>query len=208
MTFTIVVTLAIVCVKPACGITIDTISIGDPGNIADTTVNNDGTSGYGSVAYVYNIGKYEVTVGQYTAFLNAVAKTDTYSLYNMSMATDPNIAGVVRSGPSGSYSYSVVGSPNHPVAYVSWGDAARFANWLHNGQPTGAQNSNTTESGAYTLNGAISNAALYAVTRNASARWFIPSENEWYKPAYYQPAAQGGDADGYWLYPMKNNSVP
>src|SRR5262249_36788583 len=92
--------------------------------------------------------------------------------------------------------------------YVSWGDAARFANWLHNGQPTGPQNASTTEDGAYTLNGATSSAALMAITRNAGGRWFIPTENEWYKAAYYQPAAQGGDSDSYWAYPMKTNNVP
>ena len=57
---------------------IDTVPVGNPGNAADTT-------GYGSVAYTYNIGKYDVTAGQYTAFLNAVAATDTYGLYNTSM---------------------------------------------------------------------------------------------------------------------------
>jgi formylglycine-generating enzyme required for sulfatase activity len=46
------------------------------------------------------------------------------------------------------------------------------------------------------------------VTRNAGAKWFIPSENEWYKAAYYQPAAKGGDADSYWSQPMKTNSEP
>jgi len=102
----------------------------------------------------------------------------------------------------------VIGSPSHPVTYVSWGDAARFANWIQNGQPTGTQNNATTEDGAYRLNGATSHEALYTVTRNANAAWFIPSENEWYKAAYYQPAAQGGDSDSYWLYPMKTNSLP
>ena len=38
------------------------------------------------------------------------------------------------------------------------------------------------------------------------ARWFIPSENEWYKAAYHQPAAQGGDGDNYWAYPTGTNS--
>ena len=47
------------------------------------------------------IGKYDVTVGQYTAFLNAVAATDTYGLYNPSMATDLNIAGIARVASSG-----------------------------------------------------------------------------------------------------------
>ena len=47
---------------------------------------------------------------------------------------------IQRSGSSGSYTYSVAADwANRPVNYVSWGDAARFANWLHNGQPTGAK---------------------------------------------------------------------
>jgi sulfatase modifying factor 1 len=190
-------------------IAIDTVPIGNPGNVADTAVMGDGTSGYGSVGYVYNIGKYEVTVGQYAAFLNAVAATaDTYGLYNPSMTSDLNTAGIAQIGFLGNYTYSVIGSPNHPVTYINWGDAARFANWLHNGQPAGAQDSSTTEDGAYTLNGATSDAALFPITRNAGAKWFIPSENEWYKAAFHQPSAQGGDSDNYWNYPMRTNSVP
>ncbi len=38
-----------------------------------------------------------------------------------------------------------------PVNFVSFWDGLRFANWLHNGQPTGAQGNSTTEDGAYTL---------------------------------------------------------
>ena len=128
------VILALCCMLfPAAGqaITIDTVPIGNPGNANDPATGNL----YGGVAYNYRIGKYDVTVGQYTAFLNAVAATDTYGLYNPSMATDLNIAGIAQS-VSSPYTYSVIGSPNHPITYVSWGDAARFANWLNNGQPT------------------------------------------------------------------------
>jgi hypothetical protein len=102
------------------------VPIGNPGNANDTT-------GYGGVSYTFYIAKYTVTLSQYTAFLNAVAKTDTYSLYDPSLATDLNIAGISRSGASGGYSYSVIGDGNRPVTYISWLDAARFVNWLNNG---------------------------------------------------------------------------
>ena len=176
-------------------LTIDTVTVGDAGNAADTTT-------YGAVAYDFNIGKYEVTIGQYTSFLNAVAATDTYSLYNASMATDLNVAGISRSGASGSYTYAVVNnggdSSNRPITYVSWFDAARFANWMNNGATNGA----STETGAYTLNGATSGVNF---TKNAGATWWIPSEDEWYKAAYYKG---GGTNAGYWLYPTQSDSAP
>jgi formylglycine-generating enzyme len=201
MKFALAMTFALLCAEAANAITMETVPVGDVGNPPQ--------NGVGGVNYAYHIGKYEVTIGQYTDFLNAIASTDTYSLYNTAMATDINVAGISRAGASGNYSYSIIGSANHPITYVSWGDAARFANWLHNGQPTGAQGPGTTETGAYTLNGATSNSALMAVNRNASAIWFIPtSDNEWYKAAYYQPAVAGGDSDGYWVYAMRTNNAP
>jgi hypothetical protein len=106
--------------RPVLAITIPTVSVGDLGNPSDPA------TGYGGVSNAYNIAKYEVTVDQYTAFLNAVASTDTYHLYNPSMASDANSAGISRIGASGSYTYSVIGSPDHPVTYVGWGDAARL----------------------------------------------------------------------------------
>jgi formylglycine-generating enzyme required for sulfatase activity len=184
------------------------VHVGDPGNPGDPLVTSDGTSGHGAVAYEYNIGKFEVTIAQYNEFLNAVAATDTYSLYDPAMTTDLNSAGIARSGSSGSYSYSVIGSPNKPIDYVTWGDAARFANWLSNGQPIGAQGPGTTEDGSYVLNGAMTNAALAAVTREASARYVIPTRDEWYKAAFYDPTPGAGGGDNYWLYPMRTDAIP
>jgi formylglycine-generating enzyme required for sulfatase activity len=187
------------------------VAVGNPGNAADTTVMQDGTTGYGSLPYTYKMGTYDVTLGQYTAFLNAVAKIDTYGLYNTGMGSYFPTLGIQQSGSSGNYSYSVTGSysqaVNCPAFDVSWGDAARFCNWLQNGQPTGAEGNGTTETGAYTLSGATTTAALMAITRNANATYFIPSENEWYKAAYYGPTLNGG-AGGYWTYPTKSNTTP
>ncbi len=114
----------------------------------------DGTTGYGSVDYTYRISKYEVTNAQYAEFLNAVASTDSYGLYDTDMGSpEPwEWGGITRSGSSGSYTYSAIGGrEDMPVNHVSWYDSLRFANWLHNGQPTGAQDNSTTEDGAYTI---------------------------------------------------------
>ncbi len=109
------------------------------------------------------------------------------ALYNSGMATDGNVAGIQQNGPSGGYIYSVIGSANHPITYVNWYDAARFTNWLYNGQPTtGGEGNGTTETGSYTLNGSNPN----NVTRNANATWVIPTENEWYKAGVLQSCYQ------------------
>ncbi len=188
----------------AQAITIDTVTIGDPGNAADTAAHSGNPNGQGSVAYTYNIGKYEVTAGQYTAFLNAVAKTDTYELYNTSMWSSVGCK-IQRSGTAGNYSYSVASDwANRPVNYVSFWDACRFANWLHNGQPTGAQGPGTTETGAYTLNGYTGSDGR-TIQRNAGWSWAVTSEDEWYKAAYYKG---GGTNAGYWLYPTQSDSAP
>jgi len=188
-------------------VVIDTVYVGNPGNAADPT------TALGSVSYGYSLGKYEVTIGQYTEFLNSVAKVDTYSLFSTDMSSNLNIAGISRSGSSGNFTYSAMtnsgSSANRPVTFVSWFSAARFANWMANGQPVGAQGNSTTEIGAYTLNGAMSglNYSKNAVNPNTGAAptWWIPSVNEWYKAAYYEP---GASSDNYWLYPTRSDVVP
>ncbi len=183
----------------AQAIIIDTVPVGNAGNPADSI-------GWGAVNYPYTIGKYEVTTGQYTAFLNAVAATDTYGLYNTGMGSNSYGCKIQRSGSSGSYTYSVAADwANRPVNYVSWGDAARFANWLHNGQPTGAQGSNTTEDGAYALNGATTDESLLAITRKVGWRWAIASGDEWHKAAYH---TNDGVTANYWDYPTGTDSAP
>ena len=186
---------------------LEMVPVGNPGNAADMRYNLDARpEGYGAVDYVYQIGKYEVTNAQYGEFLNAVAKTDTYGLYSAKMWSDTWGRNISRSGISGYYTYRVATErANLPVNCVSWGDAVRFANWLHNGQPTGTQNLTTTEDGAYYLNSATTNAALMAVTRKAGAIWFLPTEDEWYKAAYHK---NDGVTGNYWDYPTGTDTVP
>ena len=116
----------------------------------------------------------------------------------MDLEWDTQGCNIIRSGESGSYTYSVAADwANRPVNYVSFGDAMRFANWLHNGQPTGAQDATTTEAGSYLVSGATANSDLMAVVRGDDATIVIPTEDEWYKAAYYD-----GAADVYFDLPM------
>jgi hypothetical protein len=88
------------------------------------------------------------------------------------------LGGITQSGSSGSFSYSVkTGFADKPVNFVSFYDSLRFANWLENGQPTGAQGNATTEDGAYTITaaGILAN----SITRNSGATIFLTSEDEW-----------------------------
>ena len=146
----------------ASAVTIDWVSVGNPGNADDDT-------GYGGVSDEYQISTYEVTAGQYTEFLNAVAATDTYGLYNTSMDSIGEGCQIQQSGSSGSYTYSVASDyADRPVNYVSWYDCLRFANWLHNGQPTGSQDASTTEDGAYDMS------LVSSVVRKAGAWVWFP----------------------------------
>ena len=197
---------------PGSGFPMEFVDVLDAGN-AEDTLNSGMFPGIGAVDYAYRIGKYEVTNAQYAAFLNAVAATDTNNLYNANMGSDVR-GGITRSGASGSYTYVVKAAMgDKPVIYVSWYDAVRFCNWLHNGRPTGVQDGSTTEGGAYTLTGATSIGAgddtIHGANgRNTGAKYHLPSYSEWYKAAYHQPAGQGGDTDDYWLFPTQSNAVP
>ena len=177
---------------PAHAVTIDWVTVGDPGNTADTTT-------YGAVAESFQIMKFEFTNQQYKDFLNSVAKTDTYSLYNTSMGSNAR-GGITRSGASGSYTYATRNNMgDKPVNFVSWFDAARVSNWLMNG----ATGTSSTETGAYTLVGGQTSGT--APARNSGATFYIPTEDQWYKAAYYK----GGSTNaGYWDYATQSDSDP
>ena len=169
------------------------VTVGDPGNAADTRYDEPG---FGGVDCVYNIGKYEVTNAQYCEFLNAVAASDPNGLYNPSMAGGEG--GITRSGFSGSYTYHTIGGrAKFPANHMSWYDTLRFANWMHNGQPIGPQGPATTEDGAYDLSLGAS------VVRKPGALVFLPDEDEWYKAAYYD-----GESGEYYDYPTGTNTAP
>ena len=199
-----------------------TVPVGNPGNASEMSGAGTSYSPFrecGAVDYDYNIGKYEVTAGQYTAFLNAVAGVDPYGLYNtnMGLAGTELRAVIQRYAGSGTeldpYQYRVDPAdpkPNHPIGDVSFWDAARYANWLHNGQPTGmltgdpeGTDAGLTEDGVYTLTAAA--VADNTVVRNEGWLWAVTSADEWYKAAYHE---NDGVTGNYWDYPNQSDDPP
>lgn len=193
---------------------IEMVTVGNPGNIDDVARVNGSDAVYGRVDYTYQIAKFPVTIGQYTKFLNAVdpAGENPYGIYNSHISTNPNIAGIsfdanglpgekyAVMNPAGYAPRRGVTGANRPVTYVSWFDAARFANWMTNGQGAG-----DTETGAYTLNGLTSGDAVAA---NFGAKFRLPTEDEWYKSAFYSPRYGGTGVPGYYRYATQSDADP
>lgn len=169
------------------------VEVGAPGNLCDAQF----TGCYGAVPYEYSIAQYEVTNAQYVEFLNAVGATDPSGLYNDAMGSDAEFGGIIRINAVPPFGYAAKpGFENKPVVYVSFYDALRFVNWLENSQPMGAQDASTTEDGSYTITGP--GIAANTIVRNSQATFVLPSEDEWYKAAYFD-AVSGT----YYDYPVR-----
>ncbi len=177
------------------------VAVADTNNPADAT-------GYGQVAYYYRMGKFEITVGEYVRFLNSVATRQSspayiLDLWREEMADKTEKPGVLVErlvDSSGNYMYSAPSNRlNLPIGWVNWFSAARFANWVHNGGTLGA----STETGAYELHGATTG----IFNRTSDARYWIPTEDEWYKSAYYDPTVNAGQG-GYWTYATRSDRLP
>jgi formylglycine-generating enzyme required for sulfatase activity len=158
------------------------VTIGNPGNPADTT----GTPNpAGAVGYEYGIGKFEVS-------------RDMITKFNASQSLQITLADMSFFGGNGD---------NKPATSVSWNEAARFVNWL---------NTSTGNAAAYkfTTSGVNDNIALWTTAdtldydaanpyRSKRATYVLPSYNEWYKAAYYDPSNSA-----YYDFPTGSNTAP
>ena len=178
--------LLVVAAYPAQAVNFDWVSVGNVGNGPDDT-------GFGAVDNSYRIATTEVTNNQYATFLNNVAATDTFGVWQASMD-------ITQMGSAGSYTYAATTSfGSKPVRLVSFSNAMRFVNWLENGRPNGSQGPETTEDGTYLISDGISE------TRASTATFFLPSEDEWYKAAYHK---NDGVTANYWDYPNQSDAPP
>jgi formylglycine-generating enzyme required for sulfatase activity len=142
-------------------------------------------------------------------FLNAVDPDglNPQGIYSAAMGINARGGISFTSGSAAGSKYAArTNMGDKPVNYVSWFGAARVANWLHNGGltygTTGTSASAPQNTGAYTLGTAISGTAF---TRNLGAQYFIPTEDQWYKAAYYKGS---GTNAGYWDYATQSDTAP
>ncbi|MEZ5329484.1 MAG: SUMF1/EgtB/PvdO family nonheme iron enzyme [Verrucomicrobiales bacterium] len=163
--------------------TMDFVDVGNPGNADDVT-------GYGGVSYAYQMGTYEVSRDMITK-ANAPVGDGGGNL-------GITLADMTAFGGNGA---------DRPATGISWNEAARFVNWLNTSQGFHA---------AYNFNtgGANDNIALWSSTeawqldgenlfRHKDAHYFLPSEDEWYKTAYYD-----GSASTYFDYATGSDTAP
>jgi formylglycine-generating enzyme required for sulfatase activity len=151
------------------------VPVGNPGNAADTS-----PAGWGAVPYRYRVGAYEVSRDMITRANNAGGLGIT-------------MANLTPYGGNGG---------NRPATGVTWYEAARLVNWL---------NTSAGHAPAYNLVGEVlqlwSTGEAWTLGgenlfRHKDAVYFLPSENEWYKAAYYSP---GGV---YYNYPTGSDTAP
>jgi formylglycine-generating enzyme required for sulfatase activity len=172
----------------ALGVTIDYTTIGNPGNAPNT-------NGWGSVSAHYRLATYETANAQYVEFLNRIdsSGTNPNGIYSAQMGGDALGGITFNSGASSGSKYSVKAgtNPNNvpygnaPVVFATWFSAARFVNWLSNGQSASTA---SMENGTYALNNQTSG-AIPPRNQGSGVQIALPSRDEWYKAAYYEPVS-------------------
>lgn len=156
--------------------TMEFVTIGNPNNAADTTGSPNPA---GSVAYTYNIGKYEVS-------RDMINKANTAGSLGITMQdmTSYGGNGLLR-----------------PATGITWNEAARYVNWLNTS--TGGTAAYKFSGSTFQLwsagDAGYNESNMF---RNSLAKYWLPSSNEWYKAAY-------GNPNGTWNnYPTGSDSVP
>jgi len=189
------------------------------GNLGNAAIDLENEPALGSVAYPFAIGVHEVTNAQFADFLNKVYPDAEVGdprvpfFWGVPFEDDLFRRGIVfdaEAVPGERFQVFDYFS-NKPVNFVSWFDAARYVNWLHHGAPTfpgveDALASGVTESGAYVLpdpNAEFDENIWRQIVRQAGARYWLPSEDEWVKAAYYDPTLNNGNG-GYWRYAVRS----
>jgi len=173
----------------------DFVTIGNPGNAADTDLTAAPLNA-GSVGRTYDINTFEVSRGMIEAY-NANPGVVRITMQDMSAG-----AGGSNNGGNG---------VDRPATGITWNEAARFVNWLNIQKgfaPAYKYTNNAVDTNLtpWTANDTLDYDASNPY-RSKRSNFFLPSFNEWYKAAYYDPSANGGSG-GYWDYANGSNTAP
>ena len=130
------------------------------------------STGYGIVNKDYRMGTKEITNDQWSKFKSSLGVSLTGS-------------------PSDAYDSDTISTgTNVPTNNVTWYEAAQFVNWLNtsSGKPAAYKFTGTQGTSGYTLGVWSASDAGYNTAnpyRNSNAFYFLPTEDEWVKAAYW-----------------------
>jgi len=138
--------------------------------------NSADTNGYGAVGYTYRIGTTEVSVEQFQASTIVDSDANYWNDGTRNVGSDA------------------------PVVAISWYEAAMYCNWL---------TSSNVNNGAYTISGGLvtgvtarEGVAMDTLISTYGKVYVLPTENEWYKAAYYADNSYSLYANGTGTAPV------
>ena len=139
------------------------VTIGNPGNAADTTGSPNPA---GSVAYNYNLSKYEVS-------------REIIEKANRDGGLGLTLADISSMGGNGNL---------RPASGLSWYEAAKFVNYLNTSTGGVAAYKFDSNGNAQLWSVGDSGYNPSNLFRNSFATYWLPSTDEWYKAAYSSPS--------------------
>lgn len=157
----------------------------------------------GRVDYDYQIRKTEVTAFEWFEFVQAYAPYVPANERISSAFTSPEVG--IYYNPDNTVGYYLHHEAVNLAVEVSWRYAARFCNWLHNGKATTRE---AFDQGVYdtsTFGQNEQGLSTDSSARSPDASYWLPSEDEWVKAAYFDPNRFGPDQPGYWRYPNRSD---
>lgn len=193
----------------------NSVILSNYGVVGDLGNNPDPDTSKGQVDYFYALSKNPITVNQWVEFLNSVAfYDDPHGLWKEEWVN--NGVGIVQKFNGAEYCYSLIScsdpnnteggclpendllSGSYPITGITWQDAVRYCNWLHNGKPRDYPGVGVTETGAYNIY-----LKSNVIEKTDNAKFWIPTENELFKSAYFD-----NETKQYFKYATLSNNPP
>lgn len=209
---------AVAMAQPAPDYDFQWTTVGNVGNAPYTSSNPDdvNVNGRGSVNYEFRASRLEITTGQWVEFLNAFAPFAQSPLNGHATGSFPQRigAGLGPVLPNGNRTLLIPSSiPNAamlPVGGISWRDAARYCNWLHNNKEVSLAAISTGAYDTTTWGGGPGGVAPYTddPRRMPGAKFFMPEISEYLKATHYDPNRYGPGQGGYWQYKTASDTPP